>query len=324
MNVKTFLAIAAAALAAAAAMPAFAQADFPAKPVRLVVPFPPGGATDVLGRIAARRLGDLWGRSVVVENKPGASGHVGAAEVARSAPDGYTLVAGTIGIHAAHKMYKKLSYNPAADLQVITILAEQANLLIVHPAVPAKSVGELVALAKAEPGKLNYASAGPGSSIHMVTELFILATGAKFTHVPYKGSGPALTDLMGGQVQLIFENFPTGLPLVRGNKVRPLAVTGAKREAALPEVPTVAETVAPGFAATSWFTLAAPRGVPAALLEKIQADLKRAVSPPEIADELRAQGIGLVVNTPAEAAKFVAAETGKWNRVIDAAKIEVQ
>lgn len=302
---------------------AFAQADYPSRPVRLVVPFPPGGATDVLGRIAARRLGELYGKSVVVENKPGASGHVGAAEVARSAPDGHTLVAGTIGIHAAYKMYQKLAYNPAADLQLITILAEQPNLLIVNAAVPAKSVADLVALAKAKPGELNYASAGPGSSIHMVTELFILATGAKFTHIAYKGSGPALTDLMGGQVQLIFENFPTALPLVRGGKVRALAVTGAQREPALPEAPTVAETVSPGFAATSWFTIAAPRGLPAALAEKINADLKRALSAPDVAADMRAQGIGWVLNSTADAARFVAAETEKWNRVIDAAKIAV-
>ncbi|MBS0336732.1 MAG: tripartite tricarboxylate transporter substrate binding protein [Proteobacteria bacterium] len=321
MNILKVLAFAAAALAANAA---FAQAEFPSKPIRLVVPFPPGGTTDVLGRIAARRLGDLYGKPVVVENKPGASGHVGAAEVARAAPDGYTLVAGTIGIHAAHRMYKKLTYTPATDLQPITLLAEQSNLLIVNPGVAAKSVEELVALAKARPGALNYASAGPGSSIHMVTELFILATGVKLTHVPYKGSGPALNDLMGGQIQLIFENFPTGLPLVRGGRVRPLAVTGAQREAALPEVPTVAETVAPGFAATSWFTLAGPRGLPAALADRIQSDLKRALSPPEVGAELRAQGIGLVLNTPAEAARFIAAETEKWNRVIDAAKIQVE
>ncbi len=301
-----------------------AQVDFPSKPIRLVVPFPPGGATDVLGRIAARRLGDLYGKSVVVENKPGASGHVGAAEVARSVPDGYTLVAGTIGIHAAHRMYRKLAYSPATDLQPITLLAEQSNLLIVHPGVAAKTVEELVAYAKANPGALNYGSAGPGSSTHMVTELFVLATGVKLTHVPYKGSGPALNDLMGGQIQLIFENFPTALPLVRGGRVRALAVTGARRETVLPEIPTVAETVAPGYAATSWFTLAGPRGLPASLAEKIQSDLKRALSSPEVGEELRAQGIGLVLNTPAEAARFIASETDRWNRVIDAAKIQLE
>lgn len=321
MKIAKLLFLAAALLVANSVV---AQSDYPAKPIRLVVPFPPGGTADLLGRVVGRRLGDLYGKSMVVENRPGASGHVGAAEVARAAPDGYTLVVGTIGIHAAHKMYKKLSYNPAADLEAVTILAELANLLIVHPGVPVKSVEELVALARAKPGSLNFGSAGPGSSTHMVAELFILATRVKLTHVPYKGSGPALNDLMGGQIQLMFENFPTALPLVRGNRVRALAVTGARREAGLPEVPTAAETVAPGYAATSWFTLAAPRGLPAGLVDKIQSDLKRALSTPEASEDFRSQGIGPMLNSPSEAARFIAAETEKWNRVIDAAKIQVE
>ena len=301
-----------------------AQTDYPSKPIRVVVPFPPGGTADLLGRVVAKRLGDLYGKNAVVENRPGASGHLGAAEVSRATPDGHTLAVGTIGIHAAHRMYKKLAYNPASDLEVVTILADLPNLLIAHPGVAAKSVEELVALAKAKPGTLNFGSAGPGSSTHMVAELFILASGVKLTHVPYKGSGPALNDLMGGQIQLMFENFPTALPLVRGNRVRALAVTGARRETALPEVPTAAETVAPGYAATSWFTIAAPRGLPAALVERINADLKRVLSAPEVVDEYRSQGIALVLNSPAEAGRFVAAETEKWNRVIDAAKIQVE
>jgi len=300
----------------------FAQPDYPSKPIRIVVPFPPGGTADLLGRVVGRRLGDLYGKGTVVENRPGASGHLGAAEVARAAPDGHTLVLGTIGIHAAHKMYRKLAYNPATDLEVVTVLADLPNLLIVHPGLPAKSVEELVALAKAKPGALNYGSAGPGSSTHMVAELFILSTGVKLTHVPYKGSAPALNDLMGGQIQLMFENFPTALPVVRGGRVRALAVTGARRESALPDVPTAAETVAPGYSATSWFTIAAPRGLPAGLVEKLHADLRRALA--ESGEEFRSQGITLVLNTPAEAARFVAAETVKWNRVIDAAKIQVE
>ena len=321
MKLRNLLFIAAALMAGSAAI---AQPDYPVKPIRVVVPFPPGGTADLLGRIVGRRLGELYGKSLVVENRPGASGHVGAAEVARATPDGYTLVIGTIGIHAAHKMYKKLSYNPAADLEAVTILAELANLLIANPGVPVKSVEELVALAKAKPGTLNFGSAGPGSSTHMVAELFILATGVKLTHVPYKGSAPALNDLMGGQIQLMFENFPTAMPLVRGNRVRALAVTGARREPGLPEIPTAAETVAPGYAATSWFTLGAPRGLPAGLVEKIQSDLKRALSTPEASEDFRAQGISPMLNTPAEAARFIAAETEKWNRVIDAAKIQVE
>ena len=307
----------------AASANAYAQADFPSKPIRIIVPFTPGGTADLLGRLAARRFSEIYGKQAVVENKPGASGHVGAAEVARSAPDGYTLLVGTIGIHAAHKMYRKLAYNPAADLEVITVLAEMSNLLVVHPALPARSVDELIALAKAKPGALNFGSAGPGSSTHMIGELFLLATGTKMTHVPYKGSAPAMNDVMGGQIQLMFENFPTALPQVRGGRVRALAVTGPRREVSLPDVPTAGETV-PGYAATAWFSLAAPRGLAPGVAEKIQSDLRRAIFAPEAIEELKAQGANAVLNSPAETAKFIAAETDKWTRVIDAAKIQVE
>jgi tripartite-type tricarboxylate transporter receptor subunit TctC len=320
MRIRQLLGLAAALLASTAAL---AQADFPSKPIRIIVPFPPGGTADLLGRLAARRLTDLYGKQSVVENKPGASGHVGAAEVARSAPDGHTLLLGTIGIHAAHKMYRKLAYNPAADLEVVTVLAEMSNLLVVHPGVPARSVDELIALAKAKPGTLNFGSAGPGSSTHMIGELFLLMSGVKMTHVPYKGSAPAMNDLMGGQIQVMFENFPTALQQVRGGRVRALAVTGVRREPSLPDVPTAAETVS-GYIATAWFSLAAPRGLPPGVAEKIQSDLRRAFSSQEAMEELRAQGASGVLNSPAETARFVAAETDKWNRVIDAAKIQVE
>jgi tripartite-type tricarboxylate transporter receptor subunit TctC len=302
---------------------AVAQTDFPSKPIRIIVPFTPGGTADLLGRLAARRFTDLYGKQAFVENKPGASGHLGAAEVARSTPDGHTLLVGTIGIHAAHKMYRKLSYHPATDLEVVTVLAEMSNLLVVYPGVPAKSVDELIALAKAKPGALNFGSAGPGSSTHMIGELFLLATGVKMTHVPYKGSAPAMNDVMGGQIQVMFENFPTALPQARGGRVRALAVTGARREPSLPDVPTAAETV-PGYIATAWFSLAAPRGLPAGVADRIQSDLRRAFASPEAVEELRAQGASAVLQSPAETAKFIAAETEKWNRVIDAAKIQVE
>lgn len=320
MKIRRVLGLAVALFASTAA---FAQAEFPSKQIRIIVPFPPGGTADLLGRMAARRLADLYGKGSLVENKPGASGHVGAAEVARSAPDGHTLLIGTIGIHAAHKMYRKLAYNPAADLEVVTILAEMSNLLVVNPGVPARSVDELIALAKAKPNALNFGSAGPGSSTHMIGELFLLAAGVKMTHVPYKGSAPAMNDVMGGQIQVMFENFPTALPQVRGGRVRALAVTGARRESSLPDVPTAAETV-PGYVATAWFSLAAPRGLPAGVADKIQSDLRRAFSSHEAVDELRAQGASAVLNSPAETARFIAAETEKWNRVIDAAKIQVE
>jgi tripartite-type tricarboxylate transporter receptor subunit TctC len=297
--------------------------SYPTRPIRLIVPFPPGGTSDVLGRMVALRLGPLYGQTIIVDNRPGASGHLGAEQAAKAPPDGYTLVAGTIGIHAAYAIYRKLNYNPSTDLQPVMVLAELPNVLTVHPSVPAKTVKEFVALAKKHPGELNYGSAGAGSSIHMVTELFMLATGTKLTHVPYKGSGPALTDLMGGQIQVIFENLPTALPLIESGKLRAIAVTSEKRAPSLPALPTVAESGVPGYAATSWFTIAAPKGVPQPLIEKLNADMRRVLTTPEAIDEFRKFGISLVANTPAEANKFFALETKKWSKVIEAANIRL-
>jgi tripartite-type tricarboxylate transporter receptor subunit TctC len=314
-----FFALSALAIGAAA----WAQEPYPNRPIRLVVPFPPGGTTDLLGRIVAERLGSVYSHRVIVENRPGASGHVGAEQVAKAAGDGYTLVAGTIGIHAAYSIYRKLNYNPAADLQPVTILAELPNVLLVPPSFPAHDLKEFLALARAQPGSLNYGSAGPGSSIHMVTELFQLMSGAKLTHVPYKGSGPALVDLMGGQIQVMFENLPTALPYIQSGKLKALAVTSLRRDPRLPSVPTVDEAGVPGYYATSWFTIAAPRSVPAAIIDKLNADLQRTLSTREAAEEFRKLGIALIGNTPAEAAKFIASETEKWERVVKAAKMQV-
>jgi tripartite-type tricarboxylate transporter receptor subunit TctC len=302
---------------------AWAQEPYPGHPIRLVVPFPPGGATDLLGRLVAERLNAIYPQRVIVENRPGASGHVGAEQVAKAAADGYTLVAGTIGIHAAYSLYRKLNYNPAADLQPVTILAEVPNVVLVPAAFPANDLKEFIALARAQPGSLNFGSAGPGSSIHMVTELFQLLGGVKLTHVPYKGSGPAFADLMGGQIQVMFENLPTALPYVQSGKLRALAVTSIKRDPRLPNLPTVDEAGVPGYYATSWFTIAAPRGVPSAIIEKLNADLRRALSTKEAAEDFRKLGIGMVANSPAEAAKFIAAETEKWDKVIKAAGMQV-
>jgi tripartite-type tricarboxylate transporter receptor subunit TctC len=300
-----------------------AQEPYPSRPIRLVVPFPPGGTTDLLGRLVAERLSAVYSHRVIVENRPGASGHVGAEQVAKAAGDGYTLVAGTIGIHAAYSIYRKLNYNPAVDLQPVTILAELPNVLLVPPAFPANDLKEFLALARAQPGRLNYGSAGPGSSIHMVTELFQLMSGVKLTHIPYKGSGPALVDLMGGQIQLMFENLPTALPYIQSGKLKALAVTSLRRDPRLPNLPTVDEAGVPDYSATSWFTLAAPRSVPAGVIEKLNADLLRALSSREAAEEFSKLGIGMVANSPAEAAKFIASETEKWERVVKSARMQI-
>lgn len=310
------------AAAALAWQPAFAQA-FPNKPIRLVVPFAPAGIADILGRLLAEPLGQLWGQQIIVDNKPGASGHIGAQQTALAAADGYTLVVGTIGIHAAHASYKKLSYSPANDLRPVTILAEAANVVLVPAASPYKTFGDLLADARANPGKLAYGSAGPGSSVHMVTALFELMSGVRLNHVPYKGSGPALIDLIGGQIGVMFENIGSGMVHIQSGKLRALAVTGASREPTLPDVPTLAEAGVPGYAATSWWTLAAPRGVPTALVEKIQQDLRRVLTTPAATARFEALGVRGVLNTPAEAAAFFASETIKWNKVIEAAKLQL-
>jgi tripartite-type tricarboxylate transporter receptor subunit TctC len=307
----------------ALAAPAALAQSFPAKPVRLVVPFAPAGIADILARQIAEPLGQAWGQQVVVENKAGASGHIGAMDVARSAADGHTLMVGTIGIHAAHASYRKLAYKPADELRPVTILAEAANVVLVPAHSPYKTFGELVADAKANPGKLSYGSAGPGSSIHMVTALFELMAGVRMSHVPYKGSGPALIDLIGGQIQVMFENIGSGMVHIKSGRLRPLAVTGAQREPTLPEVPTIAEAGVPGYAATSWWTVAAPRGTPDAVVEKVQQDLKRVIAAPAMRAKFEAQGVRPVINTPAEAAAYFASETVKWNRVIEAAKLQL-
>ena len=304
------------------APPAMAQ-DYPNKPIRLVVPFAPAGATDILGRIVSDRLAPIYGQSIVVDNKPGASGHLGAQLVAKAPGDGYTLLIGTIGIHAAYASYRKLSYDPAAELKPIMILGEAPNLVLVPANSPYKTFADFLADAKANPGKISYASAGPGSSVHMVTALFELVSGVKLNHVPYRGSGPALVDLIGGQVEVMFDNMSSGQPHVQSGKLRVLAVTGPKRDPRFPQVPTIAESGVPGYSGTSWFTLAAPRSTPPALVDKLNKDVRRALASPEAVAKFDTLGITFTPNTPAQAAAFIKSETVKWNRVIQAANLQL-
>ncbi len=297
--------------------------DYPNKPVRLVVPLAPAGAADILGRLVAERLSAAWGQSVVVDNKPGASGHVGAQIVARSPGDGYTLMVGTIGIHAAHGSYRKLAYDPAKELQPVLVLGEAPNIVVVPANSPYKTFADLLADARANPGKISYATAGPGSSIHMVTALFELATGVKMNHVPYKGSGPALTDLIGGQVQVMFDNMSSSMTHIRAGKLRALAVTTARRDPRFPDVPTLAESGVPGYSGTSWFTVAAPATVPAALIDKINKDLQKILAAPDVVARYDTLGVTYTPNTPADATAFFRTETNKWNRVIEAARLQL-
>jgi tripartite-type tricarboxylate transporter receptor subunit TctC len=301
-------------------LPAAAQ-QYPAKPIRLIVPFVAGGSADVLSRVLAQRWTQQYGQQVVVENRPGSGGHVGAEAAARAAPDGYTIVFGTIGIHAAYGIYSKLGYDPARDLQAVAMYADVPCVIIVHPSVPAKNVVEFIALAKKNPGYLNFGSAGSGSSTHMVGEWFKLVTGVNLTHVPYKGSAQAMQDLLGGQIESMFENLPTAIAQIKAGKVRALGMTSKMRSPSMPEVVTVAEAGVPGFEATAWFTIAAPAKVPADIIRKLNADMNAFLKAPEMQPRWVEMGVVPLGGSPADAEKFFVSEREKWNKVIKAAGI---
>jgi len=291
--------------------------DYPTKPIRLVVPFPPGGATDLIARAVAQKLGETWGQSVVVDNRPGAGGNIGTELVARSAPDGYTLEMGTVGTHAINaSLYSKIPYDHVKDFAPVILVAGVPNVLVVNPAVPANSVQELIAYAKANPGKLNFASSGSGTSIHLSGELFKVMTGVQMTHVPYKGSAPALADLLGGQVQLMFDNLPPSLPQIKAGKLRALAVTSATRAPALPDVPTVAESGLPGFEASSWFGILAPAGTSPAIIAKINGEVAKWLASPEGKEKLASIGANAAGGSPEDFARHIQAETAKWAKVV--------
>lgn len=303
------------------ALPSWAQQAYPAKPIRLIVPFVAGGSADVLSRILAQKLGPQYGQQIIVDNRPGSGGHVGAEQAARAAPDGYTIVFGTIGIHAAYAIYSRLGYDPARDLQPVTLLVDLPCVLIVHPSVPAKNVKEFVTLTKARPGQLNFGSAGSGSSTHMVGEWFKLVAGVNLTHIPYKGSAQALADLVGGQIHLMFENVPTAIPQIKAGKVRALGVTGKERSASLPEVPSIAEAGVPDYEATAWFTIAAPAKVPADIIRKLNADINAFLKAPDMQSRWLEMGVNPLGGTPEAAEKFFVTERQKWNKVIKTAGI---
>ncbi len=299
--------------------PSSAQAG----PLRMIVPFAAGGTADVLGRIVAQQLGALTGDTVVVENRPGSGGNIGAETVAHGPSDGSVLLLGTIGIHAASKIYRSLPYDPDKDLQPVTILAEVPNVLIVNPSVPAKDVKEFVALAKDKPGALNFGSAGNGSSTHMIAELFKLKANVNLTHVPYRGSAPALTDLAAGRIQVMFENLPTALPFIQSGTVRALGVTSATRSPSLPALPTIEEAGVPGYEATAWFTIAVAGSVPPATVEQLNAEVRKVLVEPAVIERFKALGAVIVGNSVADAKAFFVSETAKWNNVIETAHIKI-
>jgi tripartite-type tricarboxylate transporter receptor subunit TctC len=314
--IHAFRRIVLAGLLATLASGAWAQA-YPTKPIRLVVPFPPGGATDILARAVAQKLTDKWGQPVVVDNRPGAGGNIGSELVAKAAPDGYTLEMGTVGTHAINaSLYAKMPYDHVKDFAPVILVAGVPNVLEVNPSLPVNTVQELIAYAKANPGKLNFASSGNGTSIHLAGELFKVMAGVQMTHIPYKGSGPALQDLIGGQVQLMFDNLPPSLPQIKAGKLRALAVTSSTRSPALPDTPTIAESGLPGYEASSWFGVLAPAGTPPAIIAKLNAEIAAWLATPEAKEKMVALGANIGGGSPEDFAKHIAAETAKWQKVV--------
>jgi tripartite-type tricarboxylate transporter receptor subunit TctC len=324
-------------LAAAAGTPAIfpdlanAQSTWPNKPVRIVVPFAAGGTTDILARAVAPELQRVFGQPFIVDNKPGAGGNNGAAEVAKSAADGYTLLMGTVGTHAINPaLYPKMPYDHVKDFAPVTLVAGVPNVVVMNPASAQKygvnTIADLTRAARANPGKLNVASSGNGTSIHLAAELFKSMTGTFMLHLPYRGSGPALIDLMSGSVDLMFDNLPSALPHIRSGKLKALAVTSGQRSGRAPEVPTVAEAgglLLKNFEASSWFGLLAPAGTPTDVINRIQQETAKALGTPAIKDRLLSQGAIPSGNTPAEFAKLIAAETAKWAQVVKASGAKV-
>lgn len=303
---------------------ALAQAQsFPSQPIRIIVPYPAGGSADTMARDVAAGLGAIYKQPVLVDNRPGGGGHIGAELVVNAPPDGYTLMLGTISHHGAFKMYKSLRYSPPRDLQSIVLVAESFNVLMVRESLPVKSVAELIALAKAEPGKLTYASAGSGSATHMAAELFKFMTKVDMLAIPFKGGAPAQIALMGGHVDVNFDTAGTSRPAIQSGKVRALAVTLPKPSPSFPDLPAIADTGVPGYAAVPWYTIATGKDVPADIVKKLNADINKVLKSPELARSWEPKGLVPLGGTPEDAKKRNQAETKRWDAVIDAAKIQV-
>ncbi len=315
---RAFLASAGAVVLALALGTGPAAADYPDQPIRLVVPFPAGGGADNLARMIMPRVDKILGQPIVIDNKPGAGGNIGAEIVARAAPDGYTLLYGTNGTHAINKsLYGSLPFDPVKDFAPVSRMTQIAAMLIVNPAFPADSVQSLIAYAKAHPGAVNFGSAGNGTTSHLAGVLLASMTGIDIVHVPYRGGAAAMLGLIGGQVQFMIDVMPNAYPQVKGGKVRGIAVTTARRWPAAPEFPTIAASGVPGFDVSAWDGLLAPAGTPAAIVDKLNAAIRQALEDPQLVEQLRASGAEPVAGgTPAEFARFIAAESEKWAAVV--------
>jgi tripartite-type tricarboxylate transporter receptor subunit TctC len=302
-------------VAALCAGQALAQA-YPSKPVRLVVPFPPGGPTDILGRAIGAKLGELLGQPVVIDNRGGAGGGIGADNVAKSAPDGYSLLLGTTGTHTINpNLYSKLPYDPIKDFAPISLVVKYLNILVVNPNVPVHSVAELIALARQKPGEVTFGSAGNGSSNHLTAEMLAAMTGVKMQHVPYKGSGPALNDVIAGQITFMFDQYSTVGPNIKAGKLRAIGIATRERHPLLPDVPTIAETI-PGFEVSPWYAMFAPAGTPKPIIDRLNADLIKVMSSPEIHERMTTLGWDPVTCTPEQLAAQIKSELAIWADVV--------
>jgi tripartite-type tricarboxylate transporter receptor subunit TctC len=303
---------------------AFAQ-SYPAKPIRLVVPYPAGGPLDIMARAIGQKLTEAWHQPVVVDNRAGAGGNIGADLVAKAAPDGYTLLMGAVATQAINPaLYSKIPYDPIKDFAPVALVAQVPNILVVNPSVPAKSVKELIELARAKPGTLNFASGSTGSTGHLAGELFNTMAGVKMVHIPYKGAAPAMADLLSGQVQLMFDNLASSLPNVKAGKLRALAVTTLARSAAVPDLPTIAESGLPGFDLTTWFGLLVPAGTPHDIVVKLNAEIVRALNSNDMRERLEKMGAEPPSdNTPEHFAAFIRSEAEKYAKVVKASGARV-
>lgn len=319
MVARTVLAALALALSCGDAL---AQA-WPSKPIRYIVPFPPAGATDILARIVADKISPTLGQPVVVENRPGAAGNVGTEMVVKAPADGYTILQATVAQSISETLYTNLAFSFGQDLAPVALIARVPNVMIVHPSVPANTVQEFIALAKSKPGQINFASSGSGTSIHMSAELFKMLTGVNMVHIPYRGSGPALADLLGGQVSVMFDNLTSSIGHIRSGKLRALAITTATRYPALPDLPTMQEAGVAGYEASAWFGIVAPKATPKEIVNRLNSEVNKALALPDVKEKLLQQGAIAAPGSPEQFGAFIQSEIAKWARVVKASGAKV-
>ncbi len=322
---KPFLQILAAAIAATATIAAHATTAYPSRPIRIIVAYTPAGTTDILARLVGQKLSERWGQPVIVENRAGAAGNIGTEVAAKATPDGYTLIMGTAGTHGINvSLYRKLNWHPVKDFAPVSLIAMVPNIMVVNNALPFRSVKDLIAYAKANPGKLSYGSPGNGSTAHLSMELFKSMTGTNLVHIPYKGSAGVLADVMGGQIAVTIDNMPVYLPHVKSGKIRALAVSPAKRSTAAPDIPTIAESGVPGYDSGAWFGLLAPAGTPKDIVNKLSVEIARILKQPDVHKRISELGGEPVGSTPEEFAALIKSEIAKWAKVIKEAHVELQ